>query len=733
MKKIICFLLMGLLILPGSFARKKVAVVLSGGGAKGMAHIGALKVIEEAGIPIDIIVGTSMGSIVGGLYSIGYTAHQLDSMVNKQDWMFLLSDKIQPSQQSFAQREQAKEYVLSVPFSLKDKKVLSGGLIKGQNIAGLFSELTVGYHDSVDFSKLPIPFACVATNVVTGGEINFHEGILPIAMRASMAIPGVFTPVRLDSMVLVDGGLVNNFPVNVALQMGADLVIGVDVQSDLLAANELKTTKDVLGQVVNLMGQQLYDKNLKLANVYIHPDVKGFSAASFSKAAIDTLILNGERAARERWNDLIALKKEIGIPSDYVPEKRLAFVPLSERGEFYVKSITFEGVKNEDKEWMLRKTGLGGNREITMEHLRQAINVLSGMPAYSNVNYVLNESSDGSGYNLVFKLEEKQENSLNLGIRFDTEEIGAILVNATTYFRARVNSKLALTGRIGKNLFARADFSLEPTIARNVNFAYMFRYNDIDVYNKGKQMYNTSYRYHLGEVSYSDAFRKKFKIQAGVRYEFFDYSEFLYSGVAQTINVKPEGFFSYFVQLNLETLDKWYFPTKGVSFKVGYSLYTDNFVSYKDHAPFSAIDAQFTTVARVSNRFSLLPSVYARVLTGSNVAYSYYNAIGGYVFGRNVPQQIPFMGINHMEIMDNSVVVMKLQMRQRIGTKHYVSLIGNYGIHNNDFLRLFDGNSLWGGGISYAYDSFIGPLEATFSISNQTKKLAFYASVGYVF
>ena len=140
--------------------RKKVGVVLSGGGAKGVAHIGALKVIEEAGIPIDYIVGTSMGSIIGGLYAIGYTPQQLDSMVKKQDWTFLLSDRIKRSQQTMSEREKSETFVLSLPLTGKRfKEQASGGVIKGQNLANLFSDLTLGYHDSIDFNKLPIPFA----------------------------------------------------------------------------------------------------------------------------------------------------------------------------------------------------------------------------------------------------------------------------------------------------------------------------------------------------------------------------------------------------------------------------------------------------------------------------------------------------------------------------------------------------------------------------------------------
>ena len=190
--------------------RPKVGVVLSGGGAKGMAHIGALKVIEEAGIPIDCIVGTSMGSIIGGLYAIGYTPVQLDSMVRDQDWMFLLTDRVNSDEQNIETKENKQTFLISVPFGKDTKKNIFGGLIRGENLASLFSELTIGYHDSIDFNKLPVPFACVSEDLVSGKPFIFRSGVLAQAMRSSMAIPAVFTPVRKDSMVLIDGGTVDN-------------------------------------------------------------------------------------------------------------------------------------------------------------------------------------------------------------------------------------------------------------------------------------------------------------------------------------------------------------------------------------------------------------------------------------------------------------------------------------------------------------------------------------------
>ena len=183
------FIIILLFFQDGYAQRKKVGVVLSGGGAKGVAHIGVLKVLEEAGIPIDYIAGTSMGAIVGGLYAVGYDANALDSMVRVQNWPFLLSDKVYRFNLPFSVKESNEKYLLSLPFSQKKGLSVPAGFVSGQNIYNLFSDLTVGYHDSISFKDLPIPFACVAANMVNGKEVVMDSGVLPLAMRASMAIP----------------------------------------------------------------------------------------------------------------------------------------------------------------------------------------------------------------------------------------------------------------------------------------------------------------------------------------------------------------------------------------------------------------------------------------------------------------------------------------------------------------------------------------------------------------
>lgn len=726
-----CVLMMSL----SATERKKIGVVLGGGGAKGFAHIGVLKVLEEAGVPIDYVVGTSIGAIVGGLYAIGYDAAEIDSLVRLQDWMRLLSDKVERSYKTFPEKENSERYVLSIPFGKNKKDRVIGGVIKGQNLESLFSNLTIGYHDSVNFSSFPIPYACVAVDVVKGEEYVFKEGNLPIAMRSSMSIPAYFTPVRIDSMVLIDGGINNNYPVDVALEMGADLIIGVDLKtSDLKTLGKINTPGDIIGQFIALHGHDKYSKNKENTDLLLRPDVKSYNAASFGRQAIDTLINRGEQIGREHWDEIMALKKEAGIKSpDELTEAPVYTHPVHPADTFYIADIIFDGVEERDEKWLKKISGLEEHSLITLGKLQNAMSVVVGTNMYSHVSYKLTGKNP---YNLYLKTEPKSMTSFNLGIRFDTEEIAAGLINATLDHRGRNHSKLAFTGRVGKTSYARLDYSIERIPLRNINLAYMFRYQDLSFYKRGEKTFNTSYTHHFAELAYSDMNWLNFMIKAGLRYEYYDYSSFLYTGETHDYAVNPEGFISYFVSTHLETLDKAYFPRKGVSLKADYSLYTDNFASYNGSSPFSAVSLHFSSVLPVhwiNRRLDVIPSFYGRALIGGNLAYPFLNTIGGPVPRKYVPQQIPFAGINQIEITDNLLAVASLQLRQRMWNRHFITLTGNYGVHHNNLFELFNGANMWGGSIGYAYDSFAGPIGATLSLSNWTKSVQFYLNAGFYF
>lgn len=714
--------------------RKKVGVVLSGGGAKGMAHIGALRVIEEAGIPIDLVVGTSMGSIIGGLYSIGYTSTQLDSMVRKQDWPFLLSDRVPRSEQNMDEREVREKYVISVPIGKGEKVDATGGLIKGQNLANLFSQLTVGYHDSLDFHRLPIPFACVALNIVNGEEVDFHSGVLPTAMRASMAIPGVFTPVRLDSMVLVDGGVINNYPVNVARAMGADIVIGVDVQSELRPSSQLTSTKDVLGQLIGLMGKDLNEQNVDDTDTYIKVNVEGYSAASFTLAAIDTLIRRGREAAEAQLPQLNRLRKRLGLPDPATATASREGYPCSADRQVPVRQIIFEGLDPSDKKWLLKRCELEEDTLISIPLIEKAVVLMCSTLGYSNATYSLPLAEDGEGYNLHFQLSKKVENRVSVGLRFDSEEIASVQVNATAHFRRRTPSTLSLTARLGKRYAARIDYSIEPAPLQNVGLAYMFQYNDIDLYHRGEKSHNATFRYHLAELSYSNVWHRNVRFAVGLRYELYDYDRFLHQdGGSDPLQAGTDHFFSYFAQLHYETFDKAYFPSKGVSARASYSLYTDNFTEYDDHSPFSAIRGYCEGVVRVTRRFSMLPGIYGRFLIGRDIPYAKMNVMGGDVPGRYISQQLPFVGIRNAELQDNALLIGSLKLRQRMGNIHYLTLAANYALSAHKWKGLLEEDTQFGIGVGYGIDSMFGPLEASLGYTNRTKKGSLYLNLGFKF
>ena len=711
--------------------RKKVGLVLSGGGAKGMAHIGAMQIIKDLGIPVDYVVGTSMGSIIGGMYAIGYSPEKMDSIVRQQDWSFLLSDRVMRSEQNITERKDQEKYVISVPFSKAAKAEILGGLIKGQNLDNLFSELTIGYHDSIDFNTLPIPYACVAEDIVTGKEITFHNGVLSTAMRASMAIPGVFTPVRLNGMVLVDGGVVNNYPVNVAREMGADYIIGIDVQSDLRPEAELGSAGSILGQLVDLMGQDKYEKNLAATNAHIKVNVKGYSAASFTPQAIDSLIYRGRQAALASKEALLQLKKDIGVDSLYQPKQVPAY-PYHPGREVYVQKIIFEGLNEKDKPWLLRRCELKENSKISIEQIEKATAVLASNLGYLGAQYKLHKVKTDT-YDLKYTIHKKYENKINLGIRFDTKETASILVNANSYFHRGLTSRLAFTGRLGKRYMAGLEYSLELAPLQQLNVSYVFKYYDVNFDRNGKLNHNCTFRHHNAEISFANAWTRNLRFKVGARYELYSYNNILYQKDAEKYDVSNEHFFNYFAIINYETFDKGYFPSRGVGADLSYTVFTDNFTRYKKSLPFSAIKGRCEFVIPFSRRFSVLPSFFGRVLIGKNIPYAKMNMMGGDIPSRILYQQLPFYGTDNVEITKKSLLIGALKFRQRMGSIHYITLTGNYALSSNKFENIFQENTYWGGGIGYGMDSGFGPLEVMLNYMNHSNDVSFYVNLGYKF
>ncbi len=726
--------------------RKKVAVVLSGGGAKGVAHIGALRVIEQAGVPIDVIVGTSMGAIVGGLYSIGYTPDQLDSMVMSQDWGLLLSDRTPRPDQPYSQKEIDDRYLISYPFGPGEGGV--SGYVKGTNLEMLFNDMMVGHHDSLDFARLPIPFACVATDIVDGSERVFSSGVLPTAMRASMAIPGFFTPVYIDDAVLVDGGLINNFPTDVARAMGADLIIGVDVQSGLRNKDDLTNAAQVARQIVELnMQQQDYPSKVADADVYVKVDVEGYSSQSFNLPSLDTLIRRGYSSALGQLDRMIEMKGELGLDPDWRPTPRIPFVPLTDRGTFHVYNVNFEALTQRQQRWVMRKCRIRPNSNMTVARLNHCMSILATATSHTNIYYSLRDTLEG--YNLDFHMDALKGNTVNGGVNFDTEEIASVLVNGTFRLGRQVPMEASVTGRFGRRLAVGVDYTFLASPLSGFKFNYTFNHDDLSINRDGKRRFNPTYMRHLGSLSFVNMnfLRQNLRMEMGAAYQKYDFINILsrrdYEEDAPTppewetnlLALRDEKMWNYFMRLDYETLDSRYFTHRGTALSIDLEVFTDNFYQWRGEGPLAALSLSWTTAIPLSERLALIPSIYGRVVSGSDIPFPLVNMVGGKFFGRYMAQQLPFDGIGYVETAQNIFLASKLQGRYRFGQRHYLSGSFNYGLSGDEFFDLTtpSGREYFGAALDYGFSLRGFPLQATLHWSNITRNVGFYFQAGYMF
>ncbi|MBU1065152.1 patatin-like phospholipase family protein, partial [bacterium] len=313
------YLVIGLCILVlspiNAAERPKIGLVLSGGGAMGFAHIGTLKVLDSLQIPIDYIAGTSMGGIAGALYAVGYTGKEIEQIVRTVDWQKTFTDQPSRGKLPYFQKQDAEKYQFEL--GIKDFLPLGpGGAIVGQNIMLLFSRLVFDYADVSDFDSLQIPFRCMAVDLITGNEVVLKSGSLAKAMRSTMAVPSIFSPVEWGDSLLVDGGLLNNLPVDVVREMGADIVIASTVGNPNKERQEIRSVIDVLSQSFNILRDKTLNANVGDADILVDIKLYGLGPADFVNNKVVQIIAAGEKAAKETEPQIIELKEKYQLRSN---------------------------------------------------------------------------------------------------------------------------------------------------------------------------------------------------------------------------------------------------------------------------------------------------------------------------------------------------------------------------------------------------------------------------------
>ncbi len=737
MKRRILFLILTILFTVPCISevpRRKVAVVLSGGGAKGVAHIGVLKVIEKAGIPVDIVTGTSMGSIVGGLYSIGYTPQQLDSIVRSQDWLYLLSDNENLRNQSIEDREKKNTYILSKHLTLSKRQISAGGIIKGKNLQTLFRCLTEGYTDSISFDVFPRKFACVATDLVTNNEYDFHSGVLAEAIRSSMSIPAAFAPVKKGDMVLIDGGMCNNYPADLARDMGAEYIIGSTVQGPEKTAQDLRNTMSVVSQIIDINCKRKYDDNLAITDIPIRVDTKPYGTTSFSAEAVDTLIRRGEEEAMRHWDELVALRRELGLPDDYKVEPIRDQQPISMSQKHKVDHFNFININPHHEKFLRNKFSLKDGDSIDYNRAEQVTTSMRIDLFYNGADYNLTHQPEGQV--MSFEAGPKTGAEFNIGARFDTEEMAALLITCKLPMHTKLPLSFDTNVRLGKRIKAREEMIFHPISFTKLRLSYEYNHNDINIYNHGDRTYNTTFSYHNVDATLLDFNVRNFNCTLFGRWEYYHMDKVLTDpDIIIDMKFRPqnEHYYSYHFRTQYNSENDWYFPTRGSRLRAGFGYYTDNFAKYNDHWGFSATDASWRIAIPLSKRFVLQPLLYGRLLLGKEICPMMSNIIGGNHFRHYLNQQMPFAGIGHVEPVDDQIIAAQLKAQQRIVKSIYLIARVNYAKSADKLRNILQGHDLWGAQIGAYYKTILGPLGAHAGWSNRTKKPNFYINLGYEF
>lgn len=755
-------------------SRPTVALVLSGGGAKGAATVGVLKYLEQYDFPIDMVVGTSIGGLVGGMYALGYDADYLDSLFRNMDWSMALTDKVDKSYIPYARTRYKEKFLLSFPFYYKTddyKNFLRGdmpfaagrsreihlgassgeegqindlvrgnflgslpsGFVFGQNVNQIITSRTVGYSDSTDFFKFPIPFACVATDMATGRAKIWHDGSVNLALRSTMSIPGLFAPVRTEGMVLVDGGMRNNFPVNIAREMGADIIIGIDLSNESPTAEEIQNLGDILSSTMDLFEDDAHNLNVQLVDVHVHPDLTGYNMLSFNREAVDTMYRRGYLAAEQVKPQLDAIRHRLGKARHKFNGK-----PAVDLGKaaVLIQDIDIVGVSEREADYLLSKMKIKPGTVATKEMIEDEVATIFGKGAYDYVTYELRGKQEP--YRLRILCKRGPMHQIGFGARIDSRDIVSLLLNVGFNTHAMRGSSLDITGRISMNPYLDlhyiyntddfATFNLRGTLQYAASSAIRVHatYGNVAMLSSGVEAY------------FSNMHWSSMDVKLGIRgryYNAFKAVATSESGVDYSTRPGEDAFLpSVFMDGRVETLDDGYFPTRGVSVGVRGELSTDFALPGKQQDPsllyIAQIDGKFPFTF---GRLSFIPQYNVRMIFGKTAPFHLYNMIGGDMAGKYVEHQIPFIGTDSVTILSNHLGLLRLDARYQIAKNNYVSLLGNWAYSFESLPAWKDGKQLLGVGVRYSYDSIVGPISAQLHWSSISKSLGLYLSMGYHF
>jgi NTE family protein len=735
-----CLLLLsapGFCQIPG--ARPKIGLVLSGGGAKGLAHIGILKAIDSAGLKIDYITGTSMGSIIGGLYAIGYSADSIEKMARNIDWGLLLSNQSSMRSMIMDEKSEYGKYDVELPW-VNHWFRISTGVIEGQELWLKFSELFRPVYGIQDFSKFSIPFKCIATDISTGEAVVLDTGDIVTAVRASMAIPSIFTAVEDNGRKLVDGGVVHNFPVQDVREMGADIVIGSNVSGPLRKPDEVTNALQVLLQIAFFREAADTRTQIPLCNIYIAQPMEKYNMGNFGEAA--QIIDSGLEVGRKLYPQLKRLADSLN--AIYVPEPvvkdRLPAVPAIK-----VSSYEVIGLKHTSEGFFIQSMDLRTGHYYTADNLSKMVRRAFGTRYYDHITYTMQRLPDSSS-RIIFHVDENPLTFAKIGLNYNQFSGISAILNLTSRDFFTPTSRSLVTINIGQNFRARAEHL--QYFGRRANFAFTLgtQFDDFQITTYNKQfkeagLYDQNYYVLDGRFGYST--NRDLTISLGNRFEYISYDP----SITSSLEFKGNSNFvtSYFL-VHTNLLDRPVYPRRGFQLSAeADNVFTQNpnvsifgsgtggtDTSFSER-PYQRLLFDFDQYIPITGRYTLQTHLQG----GLNLNYK-ENVMNEFSIGGLTDQfhnQVAFAGLREGTFYSASIAEGMLALRYQMFDNVYVT--GKANVLFNNFITksafFSTPDFLSGYALTFTYMFALGPLELSAMYSDQSRSVLGYLNIGIPF
>ena len=624
---------------------KRIGIVLSGGTAKGLAHIGVLKVLNEEKVPVEYATGTSMGSIIAGMYSVGYTPQEIEEIATSMDWMGLFSDKIERKDKGAIRNSIEDKNSTVIPMKNFMPK-LPSGVVGGKTASQRLNEIFYGALRIQDFRKFPRKFAAVATDLESGEGVMLDKGSIATVIRESLSLPSIFAPIRDGDRLYIDGGVVRNLPVQDVKVLGADYTIGINVGEGFTKRDESKMNLiDVITDSSTIAGRQEVERQVRMLDLYLNPDLSKFESYDFSKATIQELIAKGEQVARDNITEI----RKLSNPELYekLEEKRREF-RKSWHDDYNITGIVVEGNKKYKMKYFEKflPKKLGILNRLDMEKIVDNI--------YQNGDFttVYYEVRDN---NLVIHVQEKPSDYLTISGNINNDDLATLNLGFQgSKVINNVNVRYSLTGTVANEYGIRGRTTMELGKDSKV-LVYAetdYKRDIIENQNNGN--------------GYFDFENRKFKADAGIGFKL--YKNFLFSleGGYQISNVLKnqdhdknvrKKFPYYKAGLTYDTRDNINFATKGIYF---FSNYT---ISNAKEAKFNSLNAGAEINIPVGEKITMTPKMVYLTSDGKDIPETYMPKLGGI---RTSDNSLEFFGMPADKVRGNSILVGSLKAQYNL-------------------------------------------------------------------